>query len=101
MITFPRFRPPFDNVAVLRWFVQRCGELVWSCIEQWGGSVVREWFWCIWNEPNSGWINSGFTFEQYREIYLDAAGEMMRWLGPCLEGRRGLIGGPAVDTFQP
>ena len=101
MITLTKFRPPFDDPATIRWFAQRCGELVWNCIEQWGGPAVREWYWCIWNEPNSDWINPGFTFEQYRQVYLAVAHEIVRWLGPHLEGRRALLGGPAVDTFQP
>jgi hypothetical protein len=101
MITFTRFRPPFGEGAMVRWFAQRCGELVWNCIEQWGGEAVREWYWCIWNEPNSDWINPGFTFDQYRQIYLAAAHEIVRWIGQYLGGRRPLIGGPAIDTFQP
>jgi hypothetical protein len=101
MITLTRFRPPFDDTPTMRWFVQRCGELAWNCIEQWGGEVVRDWYWCIWNEPNSGWINPGFTFDQYRKIYLAVAHELVRWLGPYLEDQRPLIGGPAIDTFQP
>jgi hypothetical protein len=101
MITLTKFRPPFDDVATTRWFVERCGELAWNCIEHWGGDAVREWHWCIWNEPNSGWISPGFTFEQYKRIYLAVAGELVHWLGPYLEGRRAMIGGPAVDTFQP
>jgi hypothetical protein len=101
MITLSRFRPPFDNVGVLRWFAQRCGELVWNCIEQWGGDVVREWYWCIWNEPNSPWLNPGLDFDHYRRIYTEVASEMRRWLEPCAGDRRILIGGPALDTFQP
>ena len=101
MITLSRFRPPLDDVAVLRWFVQRCGELVWSCIEQWGGEVVRRWYWCIWDEPNSPWLNPGLDFDLYRRIYVEAASEMRRWLEPYSGDRRVLIGGPALDTFQP
>jgi hypothetical protein len=101
MITFTRFRPPFDDAATVRWFAQRCGDLAWNCIEQWGGEAVREWYWCVWNEPNSDWINPGFTFDQYRRIYLEAANEILRWIGPYLGRRRALIGGPAIDTFQP
>src|SRR5262249_38511156 len=77
MITFTRFRPPFDDAATVRWFTQRCGELVWNCIEQWGGEATREWYWCVWNEPNSEWINPGFTFDQYRRIYLAVANELL------------------------
>jgi hypothetical protein len=101
MITVSRFCPPFDNVAVLRWFAQRCGELVWSCVEQWGGEVVRDWYWCIWNEPNSPWLNPGLDFDHYRRIYTEVASEIRRCLEPCSGDRRVLIGGPALDTFQP
>jgi hypothetical protein len=101
MITLTRFRPPFEDAAVLRWFVQRCGELVWSCIEHWGGEVVRNWYWCVWNEPNSPWLNPGLDFDIYRRIYTEVASEIRRWLEPCAAGRRLLIGGPALDTFQP
>jgi hypothetical protein len=101
MITLSRFRPPFDDAATVRWFAQRCGDLAWNCIEQWGGDVVREWYWCVWSEPNSDWISPGLTFDRYRQIYLEAAVEILRWIGPYLGGRRALIGGPAIDTFQP
>ncbi len=101
MITFVRFRPPFGNPRMIQWFAQRCGDLVWSCIEQWGGHVVRDWYWCVWNEPNSSWTNPGLTFELYHQIYLEVAHKILRWISPYLDGRRVLIGGPAIDTFQP
>ena len=101
MITFTRFRPPFDDTFTVRWFARRCGDVVWNSIEQWGGDAVREWYWCIWNDPNSEWNYPGFTFDQYREIYLEVAHGIMRWMGQYLGGRRALIGGPALDTFQP
>jgi hypothetical protein len=101
MITLTRYRPPFEEAATTRWFAQRCGELAWSCVEQWGGEVVREWYWCVWNEPNSDWINPGFTFDQYRHIYVEVANEILRSIGRYVRDRRPLIGGPAIDTFQP
>jgi len=101
MITLTRFRPPFEDAAVRRWFVQRCGELAWSCIEHWGGEIVRDWYWCVWNEPNSPWLNPGLDFDIYRRIYTEVASEIRRWLEPYAAGRRLLIGGPALDTFQP
>jgi hypothetical protein len=101
IVTFTRFRPPFHDAATVRWFAYRCADVVWNSIEQWGGETVRDWYWCIWDEPNSDWVSPGFTFEQYREVYLQVANEIMRWLGPYLKGRRALIGGPALDSFQP
>lgn len=101
MITLSGFRPPFDNAATIRWFAQRCGDLAWNCIEQWGGDIVRDWYWCLWNEPNSDWISPGLTFDRYRQIYCEVGCEILRWIGPYLGGRRALIGGPAIDTFQP
>src|SRR5262249_38511157 len=32
---------------------------------------------------------------------IDPARDTLRWLGPCLGGRRPLSGGPAIATFQP
>jgi hypothetical protein len=101
MITFVRFRPPFGNTRMVQWFARRCGDLVWACIDEWGGDVVRDWYWCVWDEPNSSWTNPGFTFELYQQIYLEVAHEILRWIAPYLHGRRILIGGPAIDTFQP
>ena len=37
MVTFAKFHPPFDNPANIRNFVARCREIVWGCLEQWGG----------------------------------------------------------------
>ena len=101
MITFAKFPPPFDDPRALRRFAGRCADVVWNCIEQWGGEVVRDWYWCVWNEPNSPWVSGGLAFEQYRRIYEEAAQGILRWLAPYLEACKPLIGGPAVDGFQP
>lgn len=101
MITFAKFRRPLDDPRALRWFANQCSDAVWSCIEQWGGEVVRDWYWCVWNEPNSDWIGGGLSFEQYRRIYEEVAAGALRWLEPHLGGRKALIGGPAVEGFQP
>ena len=53
MVTFAKFPPPYDNPRNIRNFVARCSEVVWGCIEQWGGETVKDWYWCIWNEPNN------------------------------------------------
>jgi len=102
MITFAKFRRPFNDVRAVRWFANRCADVVWNCIEQWGGEVVRDWYWCVWNEPNNGWISDGgLSFDEYRRIYEEVAQRILRWLGPYLDERKPLIGGPAVEGFQP
>jgi hypothetical protein len=101
MVTFARFNRPADDPRAVRWFAERCGDVVWHCLEEWGEERVRDWYWCIWNEPNSTWIGGGLEFEQYREVYESVAGAMLRWLGPALNGRRLRLGGPAVEGFQP
>jgi hypothetical protein len=101
MITFAKFRRPIEDQRAIRWFANQCADVVWSCIEQWGGEIVRNWYWCMWNEPNSDWIGGGLNFEQYRRIYEEVAHQILRWLKPHLGGRKALIGGPAVEGFQP
>lgn len=99
MITFGKFRGPFDDPIAIRRFAERCSDVVWNCVEQWGGENVRNWFWCVLNEPNNGWISGGLTFEQYRHLYEAIAVKAIRWLEPYLGGRKPLIGGPAVEGF--
>jgi hypothetical protein len=101
MVTFAKFDRPVDDPRAVRWFAERCGDVVWHCLEEWGEERVRDWYWCVWNEPNSTWIGGGLEFEQYRDIYENVAAAMLRWLGPALRGRRLRIGGPAVEGFQP
>ena len=100
MITFAKMHPVNDLEAVEE-FANRSGEVVRRCIEHWGGDVVRDWYWCVWNEPNNEWISGPVTFTQYRHIYEQIADRCLRWLKPHLRGRRPLIGGPAVEGFQP
>jgi hypothetical protein len=101
MITFAKFRRPLDDPRAIRWFAEQCADVVWGCLEQWGPERVRDWYWCVWNEPNSSWIGGGLTFDQYRRIYEAVAEGVLKWLGPHLNGSRPLIGGPAVEGFQP
>ena len=101
MITFAKLHRPLDDPRAVRWFANQCADVVWSCIEQWGGDVVRDWYWCVWNEPNNEWISGPVTFEQYRRIYEEVAHGILHWLAPYLEGRKPLVGGPAVEGFQP
>lgn len=97
MITFARFGPPFDDPDSIGTFVARCREIVWGCIEQWGGDVVRDWFFCIWNEPNNLLVGGDLTYEQYLRIYRNVATGIFDLLEPHLDGRKARIGGPAID----
>jgi hypothetical protein len=101
MVTFAKSHRPTDDPRGLRWFATRCADVVWNAQEEWGAERIREWYWCIWNEPNSTWIGGGLSFEQYRRVYEEVAHAMLRWLGTAPTGQRPLIGGPAVEGFQP
>ena len=101
MITFAKMHEPVNNLAAVEAFASRSGDVVRRCIDQWGGEVVRDWYWCVWNEPNNEWISGPVTFAEYRHIYERIAEECLRWLAPHLRGRKPLIGGPAVEGFQP
>jgi hypothetical protein len=102
MVTFAKFQPPYDDPRNIRTFVARCSEIVWGCIEQWGGDRVKDWYWCIWNEPNNRIIGGGLTFAQYRRVYEELAAAILELLGPYLGGRKARIGGPAIDgTHRP
>src|SRR5262249_27809174 len=57
MITFAKLHRPLDDPRAVRWFANQCADVVWNCIEQWGGEKVRDWYWCVWNEPNNAWIS--------------------------------------------
>ncbi len=101
MITFAKMHKPVDDLDAVDEFANRSGDVVRRCIEQWGGEVVRNWYWCIWNEPNNEWISGPVTFAQYRHIYEQTADRCLRWLRPHLGGQKPLIGGPGVEGFQP
>lgn len=98
MITFDKYPEPFDSPHNLRNFVARCKEIVWACMEQWGGDAVKSWYWCIWNEPNNRIIGGDLTFEIYQWIYEEVAGVIHEMLSPFLGANEKLmIGGPAID----
>jgi hypothetical protein len=101
MITFAKMHKPADDLEAADEFASRSADVVRRCIEQWGGDIVRDWYWCVWNEPNNEWISGPVTFAQYRHIYEQTATRCLRWLKPHLNGRKPLIGGPAVEGFQP
>jgi hypothetical protein len=100
MVTFAKYHPPHDEPRNLRTFVARCADVVWGCLEQWGGEAVRDWFWCVWNEPNNYQVGGALSLPQYRQIYEEVAGTVHRLLAPHLGGRKARIGGPALCGFQ-
>ena len=101
MITFAKLHRPLDDPRALRWFAGQCGDVVWGCIEKWGPEVVADWYWCVWNEPNSDWVGGGLTFEQYRRVYEAVAEAVAPWLPSGCDGQPLRLGGPAVEGFQP
>ena len=100
MVTFAKFPPPFDSAGGIRKFVARCSEVVWGCLEQWGGDEVGDWYWCIWNEPNNPDIGGDVTYAEYRRIYAEAGQAILELLKPHLNGRRPMLGGPSIDGTQ-
>jgi len=101
MITFAKMHKPAGDLEAVEEFANRSADVVRRCIEQWGGEVVCDWYWCVWNEPNNEWISGPVTFAEYRHIYEQIAGRCLKWLKPYLRGRKALIGGPGVEGFQP
>jgi hypothetical protein len=101
MVTFAQFPGPIGDGRAIRAFANRCGDVVWSALEHWGPATVREWMWCVWNEPNNTWIGGGVSFEQYRAIYESVAEQVVRWLAPHLRDGPPRLGGPSVEGFQP
>lgn len=97
MVTFAKFQPPFDDPRSIKSFISRSTEIVWSCLEQWGGDTVKDWYWCIWNEPNNRIVGGDILFEQYRRVYEELAAAALDLLEPHLGGQKARIGGPAID----
>ena len=100
MVTFAKFHPPFDNARNIRDFVARSCEIVWSCLEQWGGEEVKDWYWCVWNEPNNPDVGGDVAYAQYRRIYEELATGVLALLEPHLGGQKARFGGPAIDGTQ-
>lgn len=100
MVTFAKYHPPHDDPRGLREYAERCLEVAWGCLEQWGPDVARDWLWCIWNEPNNYQVGGDLTFPQYRRIYEEVASALHRLMAPHLDGGKARIGGPAACGFQ-
>jgi hypothetical protein len=101
MVTFSKFGRPYADAAAIQWFAGCAGSLVRRSIERWGPETVREWFWCLGNQPNSDWLSAGLSFDMYRGQYEAAAESVLQCLAPYLGARKALIGGPGIDGFQP
>ena len=99
MVTFAKFPPPYSP-GNLRKFVAQCCEVVWGCLEQWGGEEVGDWYWCIWNEPNNLDIGGDVTYAQYRRIFEEVGRAILDLLRPHLKGRKAMLGGPSIDGTQ-
>lgn len=100
MVTFAKFHPPFDRPRDIAKFVSRCSEVLWGCIEQWGGEEVKDWYWCVWNEPNNPDIGGDVRYEEYLRIYQAVGAMALEQLGPYLRGGKLRLGGPAIDGTQ-
>src|SRR5260370_3999401 len=101
MVTLSKFPRPYADAAAIRWFADSASGLVRRSIDRWGPESVREWFWCLGNQPNSDWINAGLTFDLYRNLYVAAPESVACCLAPYSDGRKALVGGPGIDGFQP
>ncbi len=97
MITFAKFPPPYDRPKNINDFVARASEVIWGCIERFGGEEVSKWYWSIWNEPNNLIVGGDLSFDQYRRIYEALSDEILRQLAPHLGAGKAMIGGPAID----
>ena len=100
MVTFAKFHPPFDDPRNIRDFVSRCCEIVWGCIEQWGGDEVKDWYWCVWNEPNNPDHRRRCQLCAVPPHLRGRAAGVLELLEPHLGGRKARFGGPAIDGTQ-
>jgi Glycosyl hydrolases family 39 len=100
MVTFAKFGPPHDDASNIRKFVARSTEIVWSCLEHWGGEEVKDWFWCVWNEPNNPDVGGDLRYKDYLRIYKELAAPVLELLEPHAAGTKVKLGGPSIDGTQ-
>lgn len=100
MITFAKFDPPYHSPRQVDRFVQRVREVVWRSLEMWGGEIVKDWFWCVWNEPNNPDVGGNLRYPEYLRIYEAVADAVIELVQPHTGGARVKIGGPSVDGTQ-
>lgn len=65
-----------------------------SCIDRYGITEVRSWYFEVWNEPNLHFFFKG-TKSQYFELYKVSA-QTIKAIDPALR-----VGGPATSNFVP
>lgn len=100
MLTFAKFDPPHDDPVRIARFVSRASEIVWNCLEQWGGQEVKDWYWCVWNEPNNPDVGGNLRYADYLAIYRAIARPILELIGPHAQSGRVMIGGPSIDGTQ-
>lgn len=100
MITFAKFDPPHNDPVRIGRYVARATEIVWNCLEQWGGNEVKDWYWCVWNEPNNPDVGGNLSYADYLTIYRAVAKQVIALIRPHTNGGRVLIGGPSIDGTQ-
>jgi hypothetical protein len=99
MITFAKFAPYYSPRELTR-FIARTREVVWGCLEEWGGSEVKDWYWCVWNEPNNPDVGGNLSYADYLHIYREVADTVVELVARHSGGSRVKIGGPAIDGTQ-
>ncbi len=99
MITFAKFMPYYEPRQLAR-FIARTRELVWCCLEEWGGDEVKDWYWCVWNEPNNPDVGGNLSYADYLHIYNQVADTVVELVAPHMAGGRVKIGGPSIDGTQ-
>lgn len=100
MITFAKFEPPFADPKGIDRYVKRATEIVWNCLEQWGSDQVKDWWWCVWNEPNNPDVGGNLRYDDYLTIYRAVSEPVIALLAPHIPGGRVKIGGPSIDGTQ-
>ncbi|MGD9783666.1 MAG: hypothetical protein AB7E80_08345 [Hyphomicrobiaceae bacterium] len=100
MITFAKFNPPYSSARQIDRFVQRVREIVWRALEEWGGEEVKNWYWCVWNEPNNPDVGGNLRYHEYLPIYEAVAQSVIELVKPHTGGARIKIGGPSIDGTQ-
>ncbi|MCV0368144.1 hypothetical protein [Filomicrobium sp.] len=100
MITFAKFEPPHHDPVRIERFVKRATEIVWNCLEQWGGEEVKDWYWCVWNEPNNPDVGGNLSYRDYLTIYRAISEPVVELLAPHTKTARVNIGGPSIDGTQ-